>query len=90
MGFAPSPGGTLTTSYNGQGVATGADLHDADGTLVGHIVRKFDAEGRVIAEEQAANAPQVTLPEEIRSELNPEQMKSVGAMIAGMQNSVIS
>jgi len=90
LGFAPSPGGTLTTSYNGQGVATGADLHDADGTLVGHIVRKFDAEGRVIAEEQAADAPQVTLPEEIRSKLNPEQMKSVGAMIAGMQNSVIS
>ena len=90
LGFAPYPGGTLTTSYNGQGVATGADLHDADGTLVGHIVRKFDAEGRVIAEEQAADAPQVNLPEEIRSKLNPEQMKSVGAMIAGMQNSVIS
>jgi len=90
LGFAPSPGGTLTTSYNEQGVATGADFHDADGTLVGHIVRKFNAEGRVIAEEQAADAPQVNLPEEIRSQLNPEQMKSVGTMIAGMQNSVIS
>jgi hypothetical protein len=71
-------------------VATGADFHDADGTLVGHIVRKFNAEGRVIAEEQAADAPQVNLPEEIRSKLNPDQMKSVGTMIAGMQNSVIS
>ena len=91
LGFAPYPGGTLTTSYNGQGVATGAELHDADGTLVGHIVRKFDAEGRVIAEEQAADAPyQVNLPEELRSKLNPEQMKSVGAMIAGMRNAVIS
>jgi YD repeat-containing protein len=90
LGFAPSPGGTLTTSYNEQGVATGADFHDADGTLVGHIVRKFNAEGRVIAEEQVADAPQVNLPEEIRSKLNPEQMKSVGTMIAGMQNSVIS
>jgi hypothetical protein len=90
LGFAPSPGGTLTTSYNEQGVATGADFRDADGTLVGHIVRKFNAEGRVIAEEQAADAPQVNLPEEIRSKLNPEQMKSVGTMIAGMQNSVIS
>jgi YD repeat-containing protein len=90
LGFAPYPGGTLTTSYNEQGVATGAELHDAEGTLVGHIVRKFDAQGRIIAEEQAADAPQVNLPEELRSELNPEQMKSVGAMIAGMQNSVIS
>jgi YD repeat-containing protein len=90
LGFAPYPGGTFTTSYNEQGVATGAELRNAEGTLVGHIVRKFDAEGRVIAEEQAADATQVNLPEEFRSELNPEQMKSVGAMFAGMQNSVIS
>jgi YD repeat-containing protein len=90
LGFAPYPGGTLTTSYNEQGVATGAELRNTEGTLVGHIVRKFDAEGRVIAEEQAADAPyQVNLPEEW-SELNPEQMKSVGAMIAGMRNAVIS
>jgi len=90
LGFAPYPGGTLTTSYNEQGVATGAELRNAEGTLMGHILRKFDAEGRIIAEEQAADAPQVDLPEEFRSKLNPEQMKSVGAMIAGMQNSVIS
>jgi YD repeat-containing protein len=90
LGFAPYPGGTLTTSYNEQGVATGAELHNADGTLLGHIVRKFDSEGRIIAEDQAADAPQVNLPEEFQSKLNPEQMKSVGAMIAGMQNSVIS
>jgi YD repeat-containing protein len=90
LGFVPSPGGKVTTGYNEQGVATGAQFYDAEGNLVGHIVRKFDSEGRVIAEEQAADAPQVNLPEEIRSKLNPEQMKSVGAMIAGMQNSVIS
>lgn len=90
LGFAQYPGGTLTTSYNEQGVATGAELRNPEGTLVGHIVRKFDAEGHVIAEEQGADAPQVNLPEEITSKLNPEQMKSVGTMIAGMQNSVIS
>src|SRR2546430_2417090 len=82
LGFAPYPGGTLTTSYNGQGVATGAELRNADGALAGHIVRKFDAQGRIIGEEQAADAPQVNLPEEFRSNLNPEQMKSVGALIA--------
>ena len=90
LGFAPYPGGTLTTSYNEQGVATGAELRNPEGTLVGHIVRKFDAEGHVIAEEQAADAPQINLPEEITSKLNPEQMKSVGTMIAGMQKGVIS
>jgi hypothetical protein len=71
-------------------VATGAELRDAEGTLLGHIVRKFDAQGRIVAEEQAADAPQVNLPEEFQSNLNPEQIRSVGAMIAGMQNSVIS
>ena len=90
LGFAPSPGGKITTMYNEQGVATGAQFYDAEGNLVGHIVRKFDTEGRVIAEEQTADAPQVNLPEEFRSKLNPEQMKSVGAMIAGAQNSTIS
>jgi YD repeat-containing protein len=90
LGFAPYSGGTLTTSYNEQGVAAGAELHNADGTLLGHIERKFDSEGRIIAEDQAADAPQINLPEEFQSKLNPEQMKSVGAMIAGMQNSVIS
>lgn len=90
LGFAPQPGGTLTTSYNEQGVATGAELRDAEGTLLGHIARTFNAQGRIIAEEQAADAPQVNLPEEFQSQLNPEQMKSVGTMIAGMQNSVIS
>jgi len=90
LGFAPYSGGTLTTSYNEQGVATGAERRNADGTLAGHIVREFDAAGRVVAEEQVADAAQVSLPEEFRSKLNPEQMKSVNAMIAGMQNSVIS
>ena len=91
LGFAPSPGGKVTTVYNEQGVATGAQFYDAEGNLVGHIVRKFDKEGRVIAEEQAADAPQVkTLPEDLRSKLNPEQIKSVGALLAGSQKRAIS
>jgi YD repeat-containing protein len=90
MGFVPSPGGSVTTSYNEQGVPTGAQFYDAEGKLIGHIVRKFDSEGRVTAEEQAADAPHVDLPEELRSKLNPEQMKSVGAMIAGAQQRAIS
>jgi hypothetical protein len=90
LGFAPHPGGTLTTSYNEQGVATGAELRDTEVTLLGHIVRTFDAQGRIIAEEQAADAPQVNLPEEFQSNLNLEQIRSVGAMIAGMQDSVLS
>jgi len=69
-------------------VATGAEFHDLDGKLVGHIVRKFDLEGRVISEEQIADAPaRVPLPEELRSKLNPEQLKTIGAFMGGaMQN----
>jgi YD repeat-containing protein len=91
LGFAPYPGGTLTTFYNEQEVATGAELHNAEGKLVAHIVRKFDAKGRVIAEEQVADAPELMIPDELRSTLNPEQVKSVGAFVAGgLHNRAIS
>jgi len=91
LGFAPFPGGTLTTLYNEQEVATGAQLRDAKGNLVAHIVRKFDAAGRSIAEEQVVDAPALMIPEELKSTLNPEQVKSVGAFMAGgLQNRAIS
>ena len=48
-----------------------------------HIVRKFDAKDRVIAEEQVADAPELMIPGELRSTLNPEQAKSVAAFLAG-------
>lgn len=91
LGFAPYPGGTLTTLYNEQEMATGARLRDAEGNLVAHIVRKFDAKGRIIAEEQVADAPELMIPEELKSKLNPEQAKSMGAFLAGgLQNRAIS
>jgi YD repeat-containing protein len=88
LGFANYLGGTLTTFYDEQDVATGAEFHDLEGKLVGHIVRKFDAEGRVVSEEQIADAPhQFALPEEIRSQLNAKQLKTIGAFMGGaMQN----
>jgi YD repeat-containing protein len=91
LGFATYLGGTVTTFYDEQGVATAAEFRDAEGKLLGHIVRKFDAEGRIVAEEQFADAPlDFPLPEEIRSKLNPDQIKamgaSMGAFAAGMEN----
>jgi len=98
LGFATYLGGTVTTTYNDQGVATGAEFRDPQGKLLGHIVRKFDDKGRVISEEQFSDAPQEiqfpgeALPEEIRSQLNPEQLKAMSAaaasLMAGMQNRV--
>ena len=91
LGFATDLGGTLTTSYNDQGVATGAEFRDAEGKLLGHIVRKFDAAGRILAEQQFADAPHdLMFPEELRSKLNPEQLKAVGTFAAGMQNRINS
>jgi len=73
--------------YNEQGLAKGAEFRDAEGKLLGHIVRKFDAEGRIVAEEQFADAPHdFVLPEEIRSNLNPGQIKAVGAFAASVEN----
>jgi YD repeat-containing protein len=91
LGFATHLGGTVTTLYNEQGMATGAEFRDTEGKLLGHIVRKFDAEGRIVAEEQFADATRdFTLPEEIRSNLNPEQIKAMGAVVgafaASMEN----
>ena len=91
LGFATYLGGTVTTSYNDRGVATGAEFRDAAGKLLGHIVRKFDAEGRVVAVQQFADAPHdLMLPEEIRSKFNPEQLKAVGTFAAGVQNRINS
>ncbi len=87
LGFATYLGGTVATLYNEQGVATGAEFRDTEGKLQGHIVRKFDAEGRIVAEEQFADATRdFMLPEEIRSRLNPEQIKAMGAVAASMEN----
>lgn len=91
LGFATHLGGAVTTLYNEQGVATGAEFRDAEGKLLGHIVRKFDAEGRIVAEEQFADAPRdFMFPEEIRSKLNSEQLKAVGAFAASVENRVNS
>src|SRR5215470_9628745 len=87
LGFATYLGGTVTMLYEEQGVATGAEFRDAQGKLLGHIVRKFDAEGRIISEQQFADAPHdFMLPEEMRSKLNPEQIKAVGAFAASVGN----
>jgi len=91
LGFAPYPGGSLTTSYNEQDVATGAQLRDADGKLVARIERKFNEKGRVISEQQIADAPELMIPEEMKSKLSPEQVKSMGAFVAGgLNNRAIS
>lgn len=91
LGFADYLGGTLTTFYNEQGVATGAEFHDLDGSLVGHILRKFDSEGRVISEEQISDGPApFPLPDQMRSQLNAEQLKAVRMLVGTMQNRVYS
>ena len=43
MGFAPCPRCNLTTTYNEHDIATGAELRDSQGKLLGHIVRTFNA-----------------------------------------------
>jgi YD repeat-containing protein len=91
LGFATHLGGTVTTWFNEQGVATGAEFRNLEGKLQGHIVRKFDEEGRIVAEQQFADAPHdfglPELPEEIRSKLNPEQLKAMGAAVGAFATS---
>ena len=86
LGFAPYPGGTLITSYNEQDIATGAQLYDSQGKLVGHIVRQFDEKGRIVSEQQVVDAPESMVPDELRSGLNAQQAKGLGAFMAGAMN----
>ena len=91
MGFAPCPRCNLTTTYNEHDIATGAELRDPQGKLLGHIVRTFDTNGRVSAEQQIADAPDQMVPKELRTNLNPDQLKAVGALMAGgMMNRGVS
>ena len=90
LGFPPSPGGAFTTHYNENGIATGAELHDASGELLGRIVRNFDERGRIVSEQQTADAPSAALPDDLTSNLNPEQLKSMMALIGGIHNATIS
>ena len=83
MGFAPCPRCNLTTTYNEHDIATGAELGDSQGRLPGHIVRTFDANRLVIAEQQIVDAPDLMVPEEVRTNLNPDQVKAVGALAEG-------
>ena len=75
--------GRKSDTYNERHIATGAELRDSQGKLLGHIVRTFDANGLVIAEQQIADAPDLMVPEELRTNLNPDQVKAVGAFMAG-------
>jgi len=90
LGFAPYPGGSLTTQYNEEGVATGAELRDPEGKIAGKISRKFDSEGRVLAEAQSATSSPIDLPEDVRSQLSPEQIRAMSTLTAGMSNRSIS
>lgn len=91
VGSAPCPRCNLTTTYNEHDIATGAEVRDSQDKLLGHIVRTFDANGLVIAEQQIADAPDLMVPEELRTNLNPDQVKAGGAFIpGGMMNRSVS
>jgi hypothetical protein len=80
MGFASCPRYNLTITYNEHDIATGAELHDSQGKLLGHIVRTFDANGLVNADCEC------TRPDDsgrAAHNLNPDQVKAVGAFMAG-------
>jgi len=76
-------GGTLTTVYNTQGVATEGQLRDAQGQLVARIVRTFDAGGKLTLEKEIVDKPEVTFDEERVSELNAAQKKTLAAWMVG-------
>ena len=68
-----------------------ANYRDSQGKLLGRIVRTFDANELVSAEQQIADAPDEMVPEGLRTNLNPDQLKAVGSFMAGgMMNRSVS
>jgi hypothetical protein len=53
---------------------------------VGHIVRQFDEKGHIISEQQVVGAPESMVSDKLRSTLNAQQAKSLGAFMAGAMN----
>ncbi len=66
-------GGSATTIYDELDRATEAQVRDANGELIEHTVRTYDAQGRVLEEIQILDAPEKMFSVEQLSEVREKQ-----------------
>jgi YD repeat-containing protein len=65
-------GGTATTLYDDQDRAIEVLVRDANGELVNHALRIYDAEGRIIKEEQVLENPETMIPSHFRTKMQED------------------
>jgi hypothetical protein len=81
-GFRVPDGGTITTLYNDRDQPIEAQIRNAQEQLVSRIVRRYDEKGRIKDDKQIIENPELSVPPELKSQMNAEQLKSIGAFLA--------
>jgi len=72
VGIGVPAGGSLTTIYDESDQPTEAQIHDAAGRLVSRLVRKYDANGRLVEEEPIQENPALFFAERFAAEGQPQ------------------
>lgn len=90
-GVGVPKGGNVTTVYDEHDQATELQVRGAEGNIIRRVVRIYDADGRITEEKPISENPASrlldTFPEDQRSQLSPDQIKSmnnsIGRLLAG-------
>lgn len=92
-GYGLPSGGTVVVLYDENDRETETQMRDANGSLVGRVVRSYDESGRITEEKPTWENPaalfQDRLPAEAQNQLNPAQQqamtKALNALLRGQQ-----
>jgi hypothetical protein len=91
-GIGVPMGGTISTSYNQNGLPTEADIRNAAGQTVTRFVRTYDVDGRVLEERSVSKnvargfADQLlkNIPPEAREKVAPEEIEKINRTLAAI------
>jgi YD repeat-containing protein len=75
------PKGSIVTVFDEQGLPIEGQARDAEGRVVSRIIRSYDGKGRATGDRLIPVDTSNAVPAELAAQLNPEQMKAVGAFI---------
>ncbi|MGB8474974.1 MAG: hypothetical protein WCE61_12885 [Candidatus Acidiferrum sp.] len=85
-GYRVPAGGTVTTLYNQHGQPIEAQIRDAQGQIVGRVVRTYGANGQLIEEkptfENLAASWVESMPAEQKNQMTPEDIKHMNMVMA--------
>lgn len=87
-GFGVPAGGNVTTIYGENDKPTEAQVHDAEGRIVSRLVRTYDANGRIMEENQIQENPALLMVDrfsaEQRVELDDKQLEAMNKAMKSM------